>query len=87
MIVFLDVELHNFVEIYRRFGVRLLLALMMEAVSTSETSVFATLNDTRSEKTVSFILAAVRTWNLTLWLNGSHLVARSILWWGMKAGF
>jgi hypothetical protein len=37
-------------------------ALMVEAVSTSETSV--RLHSAKSQKTVIFIFVAVRTWNL-----------------------
>jgi hypothetical protein len=44
-----------------------LIALMMEAANTSETSVnFTRLHDATTQKTAIFILAAVRTCKLTL---------------------
>jgi SpoU rRNA methylase family enzyme len=42
------------------------IVLMMEAIHSSETSVYSTrLHSPKSQKAVLFILAAVRTWNLT----------------------
>jgi hypothetical protein len=60
MTVFWDAAPYSLVEVYLRL--RGAYCLMMEAVSTSETSVnFYQIHGATSQKTIIFILAAVRT--------------------------
>jgi hypothetical protein len=72
MTIFWDVAPCSQVEVYRRFKGACCLHhegfLIMEAGSISETLVTSTRpHGTTTQKTVIFILAAVRTWDLTLW--------------------
>jgi hypothetical protein len=58
---------HSDIHIPRRENFKRLIALMVEAVSTSETRAISTrLHDATSQKAAIFILASVRTWNVTL---------------------
>jgi hypothetical protein len=64
------------------------IALMMEAVGTSETSVYSTrLHGATSQKTLNFIIAAVITWNFSEWIYITYIinsVRHSESWWSMS---